>query len=120
MLATRAHRSGLEAMSDEESAQLGALLRALAQATQAVTGATRIYSLSFNEAVPHFHMHIIPRFAEHASTQSWALADFYRGVAGGTEHGADAATAARVASEIASEVRTLLPAVWSASSITHG
>lgn len=109
MLAAREHRSGLEALQDLESAEIGLVLRALAKATQEVTGADRIYSITYNEAVQHFHLHIIPRFATDDRTKSWALADFYRSVASGTTPAIDSNEATRIAEKIAAQLRALLP-----------
>jgi diadenosine tetraphosphate (Ap4A) HIT family hydrolase len=81
MIATREHRSGLAALSPEEAAEVGPILSAIAESVRAVTGAERTYGITFNEAVRHLHLHVIPRHADDASTTSWALADRYRATA---------------------------------------
>jgi diadenosine tetraphosphate (Ap4A) HIT family hydrolase len=81
MVATREHRSGLDALSPEEAAEVGPILAAIAESVRAVTGAERTYGITFNEAVRHLHLHVIPRHADDASTTSWALADRYRATA---------------------------------------
>ncbi len=111
MLAARAHRSGLEAMSPEEADEIGSVLRALAEATRIVSGADRIYSITFNEAVPHLHIHIIPRFIAAPQTQSWTLADFYRGIVAGREKAVDPVEALDMAQRIATEFIRLLPRI---------
>lgn len=108
MLATRAHRSGLDALSDEEAREAGIALRAIARAVRQETGCERTYSITFNEAVPHLHLHVIPRHAGDPTTTSWALADRYRATArreaapAGPEEAEVAARriAARVAAEL--------------------
>jgi diadenosine tetraphosphate (Ap4A) HIT family hydrolase len=101
MIASRAHRSGLDAMTDEEAAEVGTILAAVAAAVRSVTGAERTYGVTFNEAVPHLHLHVIPRHAGDPSTTSWALADRYRATARKELAPADAADAERAAREIA-------------------
>lgn len=78
MLAAREHRSGLDALTSEESRELGEVLSEIARAVRLETGCERTYLLSFNEAVPHLHLHVVPRHAGDARTKSWALADLYR------------------------------------------
>jgi diadenosine tetraphosphate (Ap4A) HIT family hydrolase len=78
MVASRAHRSGLDEMTPEEAGEIGTILAALAAAVRATTGCERTYSITFNEAVKHLHLHVIPRHANDAATTSWALADRYR------------------------------------------
>ena len=43
-----------------------------------LTGCDRVYTISFGEAVRHLHLHLIPRFANDSSTESWLVADKYR------------------------------------------
>ncbi len=81
MVATREHRSGLDALSPDEAAEVGPILAAIAESVRAVTGAERTYGITFNEAVRHLHLHVIPRHGDDASTTSWALADRYRATA---------------------------------------
>jgi len=78
MLVAREHRAGLDAATAAEAAEIGPALAAIAAAVRAETGCERTYSITFNEAVPHLHLHVIPRHAADASTTSWALADRYR------------------------------------------
>jgi diadenosine tetraphosphate (Ap4A) HIT family hydrolase len=104
MIASRAHRSGLDAMTPEEAAEIGGFLQAIAEAVRAVTGAERTYSITFNEAVPHLHLHVIPRHASDPTTTSWALADRYRGTAKGEIPAAASDEAERVARAVADRV----------------
>lgn len=78
MIAARAHRAGLDELSAEESAELGVVLGVLAKAVRSETRCERTYAISFNEAVPHLHVHVVPRHANDPTTTSWALADRYR------------------------------------------
>ncbi len=101
MLATREHRGGLEELGPVEQAEAGAVLSALAKAVRAETGCERTYSITFNEAVRHLHIHVIPRHASDATTTSWALADRYRATARKEAEPADPVEAERAAGAIA-------------------
>lgn len=81
MLATRAHRGGLDELTPQEQAELGVIASEIARAVRAETGCERTYAITFNEAVRHLHLHVIPRHASDAGTTSWALADRYRATA---------------------------------------
>jgi len=110
MLATRAHRGGLDEMTAEEAAEAGVILAQLARAVRAETGCERTYSITFNEAVRHLHLHVIPRHAADDSTTSWALADRYRATARKERAPADTDEAERAARAIAARA---LPALSS-------
>lgn len=116
MLATRAHRVGPWALDDEESADLGPLVRAVSRAIREVTGAERVYLLGFNEAVPHMHLHLVPRHAATPETAGWALADHYRSVAA-SGAGCGPEEADRVARLVAGRVADGLSADGLASGI---
>ncbi len=117
MVASRAHRAGLDEMSAEEAGEIGTILAALAGAVRAITGCERTYSISFNEAVKHLHLHVIPRQASDPSTTSWALADRYRATARNELAGADPDVAEKTAESIA---RFLIePSGSGAGALTH-
>ncbi len=101
MIATREHRSGLDAMDEYEQRELGTVVAAVARAVREETGCERTYTISFNEAVRHLHIHIIPRHEGDSSTTSWALADRYRATARKERAGADPEDAERTAQAIA-------------------
>ncbi|MFZ9914995.1 MAG: HIT family protein [Phycisphaerales bacterium] len=111
MLVAREHRSGLDAMAPEEAGEVGVALAAIAAAVRAETGCERTYSLTFNEAVPHLHLHVIPRHAGDASTTSWALADRYRATMRQEIAPADAASAERTARAVADRALPALAAI---------
>ena len=81
MIASKSHLGGLDELSAEEQAELGVVLAEVARAVRAETGCERTYTISFNEAVRHLHVHVVPRHASDDSTTSWALADRYRATA---------------------------------------
>jgi diadenosine tetraphosphate (Ap4A) HIT family hydrolase len=101
MIASRAHRGGLDELDGQEQSELGAIAAALASAVRAETGCERTYSITFNEAVRHFHLHVIPRHASDATTTSWALADRYRATARKEVPAADPSKAEHAARAIA-------------------
>lgn len=101
MVASKAHRSGIDAMTETEQGEFGRVLAAVAGAVRAVTQCERTYSITFNEAVRHLHMHVIPRFAAEPSTTSWALADCYRATMRGERAAASSEDAERVAQRVA-------------------
>lgn len=111
MLVARAHRSGLDAMSADEAAEVGVAMSAIAAAVREVTGCERTYALTFNEAVPHLHLHVIPRHAADASTTSWALADRYRATMRKEAAPAPAEAAERVARAVADAALPALAAL---------
>jgi diadenosine tetraphosphate (Ap4A) HIT family hydrolase len=61
MVATRRHAEGSWALSDEEAAGFGLLLRNLSSAVKVVTGAERVHIAAAGESAPHFHYILIPR-----------------------------------------------------------
>ncbi|MEY3027533.1 MAG: hypothetical protein RLZZ238_2430 [Planctomycetota bacterium] len=115
MIVTREHRAGPDELDPSESAELGFVIRAVAAAVRAQTGCERTYLLSFNEAVPHLHVHVIPRHAADGSTTSWALADRYRAVARGDVPAAASAEANEVAEAIATRALEALKELGFAS-----
>lgn len=111
MLVSRSHRAGPWELDDAEAAEFGAIVATVSRATRAATGCDRVSLLSFNEAVPHMHLHLVPRHAAVAETAGWAVADLARAVIRGERPGvapeeADAA-AARVASAALPGLRAL-------------
>jgi len=101
MVVARAHRGGLDELDAGEASELGQVLAAVAAAVRAETGAERTYGITFNEAVRHLHLHVVPRHAADAGTTSWALADRYRATARGEIAPASADSAERTARAVA-------------------
>jgi diadenosine tetraphosphate (Ap4A) HIT family hydrolase len=110
MLVTRAHREGPHALERDEQAELGSLVAAIAGAVRTATGCERAYLFSFNEAVPHMHLHVVPRHAGDPTTASWALADRYRDTAAARTAAVDPAVADETAHAVARHAeRALAP-----------
>lgn len=111
MIAAREHRGGLDELNPIEQGELGTIAAEVARAVRAETGCERTYAITFNEAVRHLHLHVIPRHAGDGSTTSWALADRYRATARGEIAAADPADAERCARAISERTRAALHAL---------
>ena len=101
MIAAREHRGGLDELNAQEQGELGVIAAEVARAVRAETGSERTYAITFNEAVRHLHLHVIPRHAADGTTTSWALADRYRSTARGETAPAEPSDAERRARAIA-------------------
>jgi diadenosine tetraphosphate (Ap4A) HIT family hydrolase len=74
----------LDALTPDESRDMGAHIRRVSAAIRAVTGCERVYLLAFAEAHRQVHVHLVPRHETDDSSKAWALADLYRAVAAGS------------------------------------
>jgi len=63
VLASRRHFLDLSEATDAETGSYGKVLGTTMRAVRRVTSCQRVYTFSLGEAVPHFHVHIIPRTA---------------------------------------------------------
>ena len=63
LLESKRHILDLSEATERECSSLGRLVGALTGAIKRTTSAERVYSFSLGEAVPHFHLHLIPRTA---------------------------------------------------------
>ncbi len=59
---TRRHVATLDRLDVNEAATVGVLAARLAQALKATEGADHVYAFVLGDAVPHFHLHIVPRY----------------------------------------------------------
>lgn len=57
------HVKELSDLTDEESAQLGRLMNRLAHALMSLPNVEHVYSYLFGDGIPHFHLHLFPRYA---------------------------------------------------------
>ncbi len=111
MLVSRAHRAGPWELDDVEAAEFGAVVGGLSRAVRAATGCERTYLLSFNEAVPHMNLHVVPRHAGDAGTAGWAVADHARAVLGRTRPAVSAEEADALAARVVALAEPALAAV---------
>jgi diadenosine tetraphosphate (Ap4A) HIT family hydrolase len=63
-LQSQRHSPGIAHFDDAEAASFGPALRHFERVLEEVTGALRIYTVSMNESAPHFHAHLVPRYAQ--------------------------------------------------------
>jgi len=61
LLTTRRHVATLAELDDAEAASLGPTVRRVHAALTAATAAARVYVACLAEAVPHVHVHLVPR-----------------------------------------------------------
>jgi diadenosine tetraphosphate (Ap4A) HIT family hydrolase len=64
MLHTQRHVGGPAHFDDAEAANFGPALRHFERVLEQVTGALRIYTAAMGESFPHFHAHMVPKYAE--------------------------------------------------------
>jgi diadenosine tetraphosphate (Ap4A) HIT family hydrolase len=96
MLISKRHVAGPAHFVDREAASFGPTLRKLERVLEQVTGALRIYTAALGESNPHFHCHMVPRYAEMPfGVKAWGVFDLQRRAAGG-EVSADAAEVERI------------------------
>ena len=79
MLNSQRHVPGVAHFDDEEAANFGPALRHFERVLEEVSGALRIYTAAMGESFPHFHAHMVPRYATMPKdAAAWAVFDLYR------------------------------------------
>jgi diadenosine tetraphosphate (Ap4A) HIT family hydrolase len=79
MLISQRHVGGPAHFDDREAASFGPTLRHLEKVLEEVTGALRIYTAAMGESHPHFHCHMVPRYAQTpGGVKAWGLFDLQR------------------------------------------
>src|SRR5262245_64241648 len=63
MLNSRLHVPGIAHFDEREAASFGPTLRHVERVLEEVSGALRIYTAAMGESYPHFHAHLVPRYA---------------------------------------------------------
>lgn len=64
LVETVRHAAGFEDLDDAEAAAVGVLAARLARAVRQVVGAEHVYAFRFGDGIPHFHLHLVPRYPE--------------------------------------------------------
>jgi histidine triad (HIT) family protein len=64
VLTAARHVHGLYDLDGAEAAALGALAARVQRAQRSALGAEHAYAALFAEAVPHLHLHLVPRFSD--------------------------------------------------------
>ncbi|MGI8424252.1 MAG: HIT family protein [Chloroflexota bacterium] len=84
MLHSQRHVGGPAHFDDAEAANFGLALRHFERVLEQVTGALRIYTAAMGESFPHFHGHMIPKYAEMpGGAEAMAVFDLPRRAAAG-------------------------------------
>jgi diadenosine tetraphosphate (Ap4A) HIT family hydrolase len=58
----RRHAPGLADLTDAEASAMGRWCAAASRALRDAAGAEHVYAAVFGDAVPHLHVHLLPRF----------------------------------------------------------
>jgi len=97
MLIARRHVGGPAHFNDDEARTLGPTLRRISKLLEEETGALRVYTAALGESSPHFHAHLVPRYAEMPKgAKAWAAFDLQRAARAGELPPADPAAVQRV------------------------
>jgi diadenosine tetraphosphate (Ap4A) HIT family hydrolase len=97
MLISRRHVPGPAHFDDREAESFGPALRHFERVLEQVTGALRIYTAAMGESSPHFHAHMVPRYASMPKdAKAWGVFDLQRAAKAG-EITVDAAEVRRIA-----------------------
>ena len=96
LLITKRHVGGPAHFDDAEARAFGPALRHFERVLEQITGALRIYTAAMGESHPHFHAHMVPRYAQMPrDAKAWSAFDLQRAVGAG-EVPIDLAEVARV------------------------
>ncbi len=84
MLVARRHVAGPAQFDAREMASFGPTWCHLQKVLLEVTGALRIYTAAMGESSPHFHGHLVPRFARMPKdAKGWSVFDLERAAKAG-------------------------------------
>jgi diadenosine tetraphosphate (Ap4A) HIT family hydrolase len=109
LLLTKRHVGGPAHFDDEEALRFGGALRHFERVLEGVTGALRIYTAAMGESHPHFHAHMVPRYAEMPKgARAWAVFDLQR-AAGAGEIVVDEREVARISEAYRAALRAAPP-----------
>jgi len=100
VLVARRHIEALDALTEDEAAELGQLIRQVSAALRAVTGCAKTYVVQFAEARehPHVHVHVVPRMPNQPRNRRGVRVFRYLGVP--KRRRVSEATMNRIAAEI--------------------
>ena len=111
LLISKRHVGGPAHFDEREAAVFGLALRHFQRVLEQVTGALRIYTAAMGESAPHFHAHMVPRYATMPrDAKAWSVFDLQRAVGAG-EVAIDRAEIARV-SEAYRRALAAAPRAW--------
>ena len=111
LLISKRHVPGLAHFDDRQAAVFGVALRHFERVLEEITGALRIYTAAMGESQPHFHAHMVPRYATMPrDAKAWSVFDLQRAVGAG-ELPIDRAEVARL-SEAYRQALAAQPRPW--------
>ena len=99
IIQTRRHILDLAAASEKECRSYGPRLKALTASIKELADCERVYTFSLAEAVPHYHLHVIPR------RENFPRAYKGRGI---TAYPTEPACARELVEEICRRIRALI------------
>jgi diadenosine tetraphosphate (Ap4A) HIT family hydrolase len=109
LLITKRHVGGPAQFDDREAAAFGPALRHFERVLERVTGALRIYTAALGESHPHFHAHMVPRYATMPrEAHAWSVFDLQRAV-GANEVAVDLEEVARISAAFQTALRSEPP-----------
>ena len=110
-LQTRRHCPEPASFDDAEARSFGPTLRYFEAVLREITGALRIYTVAMGESFPHFHCHMVPRYAETPNgAKAWGVFDLSRQAAEGTIT-VDEQEVARISAEFKSRAESGVPPI---------
>jgi diadenosine tetraphosphate (Ap4A) HIT family hydrolase len=96
LLISKRHVGGPAHFDDREATAFGPALRRFERVLEQVTGALRVYTAAMGESHPHFHAHMVPRYASMPrDAKGWSVFDLQR-AAGAGEVSVSASEVARL------------------------
>jgi diadenosine tetraphosphate (Ap4A) HIT family hydrolase len=79
LMISQRHVGGPAHFDDREARDFGPALRHFERVLERITGALRIYTAAMGESWPHFHCHMVPRYAEMPKgAKAWGVFDLQR------------------------------------------
>jgi diadenosine tetraphosphate (Ap4A) HIT family hydrolase len=79
LVVTRRHTPSLARLNDDESAAVGRTAARLARALEDAAGAERVFSAVVGTGIPHFHLHLLPRYPKTPPDVPWHSLDDWEG-----------------------------------------
>ena len=64
MIDSKRHAEGLGALTDEEAGAVGEWANRVSRALRERQGVDHVYAFVHGDHVPHFHLHVVPRYAD--------------------------------------------------------
>lgn len=84
MMMAKRHVQGPATFDDREAASFGPMLRHMHRTLLEASGALRIYTAFMGESHPHFHAHLVPRYARMPKeAKAWGAFDLQRAAIAG-------------------------------------